>query len=71
MKHLAAYENVAVTCTTGGKMLVFGVLEQTKTLYIHEDCTIARALGTTLTAKNYAEWKKNRTNIFNKIEINY
>jgi len=71
MKHLAAYENVAVPCTTDGKVLAFGILEQTNTLFMHEDVALAKALGTTLTANNYADWKRNRANVLNKIEINY
>jgi hypothetical protein len=71
MKHLSAYENVAMPCTTDGKILAFGILPQTNTLFLHEDSTFARALGTVLTDNNYKDWRKNRTNVLNKIEINY
>ena len=70
MKHLAAYENVATPMTTDGKMMAFGILEQTNTLFLHDDRTFARALGTVLTDNNYRDWRKNRINVLNKIEIN-
>jgi len=69
MHHLAAYENVAVPCNTNGEPMAFGILDQTNTLFLHEDITFAQALGTVVTDNNYNGWRKNRINVLNKIEI--
>ena len=71
MEHLAAYANVVTPCTTDGKVLAFGVLEQTNTLVLHNDGEIAGALGKVVTTRNYRNWMRNRTNVWNKIEIKY
>ena len=69
MEHLAAYANVVVPCTTDGKVMAFGVLEQTNTLVLHNDSEIAGALGKVVTTKSWEGWKANRVNVWNKIEI--
>lgn len=69
MEHLAAYANVVTPCTTDGKVLAFGVLEQTNTLVLHNDSEIAGALGKVVTTKSWEGWKANRVNVWNKIEI--
>jgi len=70
MKHLAAYAKVATPMTTDGKMMAFGILEQTNTLFLHNDSEIAGALGKVVTTKSWEGWKANRINVLNKIEIN-
>jgi len=49
--------------------MAFGILDQTNTLFLHEDITFAQALGTVVTDNNYNGWRKNRVNVLNKIEI--
>ena len=70
MEHLAAYKHVATPCTLDGKVMAFGIHEQTNTLFLHDDRAFARALGTVVTDNNYRNWRKNRVNVLNKIEIN-
>ena len=69
MKHLAAYENVVVPCTTTGTPLRFGVLDSTKTLTMYNDAEIAKATGMLLTDTNWKNFKKNRFNVWNKIDV--